>query len=181
MPYYRFRVRSGSRTTFRILGKEWVFYEDSSEYLIRTYNRTEYYDNDIANLEASEVYRNLNLFVMDPYLADTYPKKLIGSGVTNGFRAVLLGLTCCDSVTIYGASLKTLFLLKQYSVSHFPGSSFAATVREKYRSLRLKVDSSSEYFSNLIDGLDRKPHKSLHREYLFYFINRRITFRRIKL
>lgn len=162
----------GNKTTFRILGKNWIYFDDK-ETLGRTYNNNEYYLNDVKNLENNpNIFKN-GIFIFDNELMKFYTKIFNGM-MSNGMRSVLLGLSISDKVFIYGHEPKKKNFYKKTFIgnsSHYPNINDKEYFMNWNKMMNIK-DGKDQYFQTVSVGLSH----NLYLEYFFYRNHPRVNF-----
>jgi len=175
LPTKGFEKYVGSKTTIRVMGRDWLFKEYENEILVRTYNDQRYYINDIENLERSEKLRNTSLYICNNNINDIFYPYLNGM-MTNGFRSVLLGLSLCKKVTIYGAEMSNLKHQEGNITTHFPTNKELPYIKDCMRDYNVSQDFDW-YFEPIIDSNNTATmHGTINNEYKFYIKNPRVKF-----
>lgn len=158
----------GEKTTIRILGRDWI-YAENDELMVHTYNKKIYNSSYVNNLKASSWLDKHKPLVFSN-ICDDKLAAAFGSGVTNGLRAVIVGLSLADKVAIYGAD----DVSSRYKMTHAADSRLKEIIKNFMLEKKLSFDLDS-YFSGIKNHSNTRIHKSIHREYKYYRSHPRIT------
>lgn len=176
MPTNGFEDHVGSKTTIRVLGREWLF-QEKDEILIRTYNSKGYTQSDIVNYQQSLRFRESMMYISKHDEITSIFSPYLGGMMTNGFRSVVLALSLCKDVTIYGADPQTEYYKKGQSLSHFPRKSELDYITRKMDDWNVKQDLNWYFESMNAEGrVFTKIHPTMRREYAFYRLHPRVRF-----
>lgn len=153
----------GSKTTIRILGRDWIYY-DKNEVIGRIYNSRLYYENDKKIIQKyPEIFKN-GLFVFDDEAMENY-RSIFGGMMSNGMRSVLLGLSLARKVIIYGADPESASSSNSAATNdrHYPNKQLKNYFHNWSREKKIMNDVD-RYFDNLENGAAHNTHL----EYFFY-------------
>ncbi len=175
MPTKGYEKKVGSKTTMRVLGREWIFSEGEN-ILIHTYNNNDYLKSDIKNMKKSERLREKKLYICRNDYVNQFFWPYLGGMMTNGFRAVMISLSVCDHVTIYGADPKGASSADEDgSIKKFPTEKDEKYIRKKSEEWNLE-QNIERYFEPIEDGSQSdKLHPTLSNEYEFYRSHPRVS------
>lgn len=176
MPTSGFEDHVGSKTTIRVLGREWLF-QEKDEILIRTYNSRDYTQSDIINYQQSLRFRESVMYISKHDEMTSLFTPYLGGMMTNGFRSVVLALSLCRNVIIYGADPQTEYYEKGQSLSHFPRKSELDYITQKMDDWNINQDLDWYFESINFEGrVFTKIHPTMRREYAFYRLHPRVRF-----
>ena len=173
MPSFGFEKHVGSKTTIRVLGRAWIFQEDQ-EILVHTYNDEKYLKSDLENYKTSEKLRQNALYLSKHNEINRLFQPYLGGMMTNGFRAVLIGLSLGDQVMIYGADPESKNYYKGKSLGHFPRKSELDYTKKTMQNWNISQDFDW-YFNPIKNGKVPKTHNTIRREYAFYKLHPRVA------
>lgn len=159
----------GSKTDLRILGKHWL-YQERNELLVHSYNKVSYFLTDTQNIKNSNWFKNEGLLEFSSEY-DSFIKRTIGAGATNGFRAVIIALQNSEEVKIFGAESNSSFK----KMSHIGNEVIRKRIELFSKKNNLNQDLGS-YFDPISNNSNTSIHKSIRREYKFYQECSNITF-----
>lgn len=159
----------GARTDLRILGKHWLF-QEKEELLVHTYNKDSYFLTDVENAKQSNWLKTEGLVEFSSKY-DSFIKRTIGSGATNGFRAVIIALQISEEVEIFGAESNSGFK----KMSHIGNDEIHHRIKLFTEKNNLIQDLGT-YFNPICNNSNTSIHKSIRREYKFYKECANITF-----
>jgi hypothetical protein len=170
-----FKSSVGERTDVRILGRDWIYWE-KNEIIIHTYNSKDYYYSDIENILSSKSLRNKGIYIWNDDNIDNVVNKALNSQMTNGLRAVLLGLTLSEHVYIYGKGNSLGKVFKENStMSHYPSEIEQVKVEAFSDFIQLSKSTHDKYFGSIKGNKNNTIHSGINLEYLFYKDHKRVT------
>lgn len=171
----------GSVTTIRVLGRKWI-YQEKNEILAHSYNNAKYAEADLHNLRRSPRLREAGIYVTRDSELQSQWRPLLGGMMSNGFRAVLLGLSLAEQVIIFGADLRNCSVFrwhhrKDQAAEHFPGPQHLPSIKDSLKDW--DIQQNFEWYFEPLERPERflyRPHKSVFVEYAFYKANPRVSF-----
>jgi hypothetical protein len=175
MPTKNREKKVGSRTTVRVMGREWIF-KERDEILIHTYNDKSYLKSDLKNYNKSRQLRESKMYVSKNEEINSFFGPLLGGMMTNGFRAVIIALSICDEVIIYGGDPSGAVSAESGgSIKKFPSEKEKKLVKRMIK--KWNVNQNIERYFEPIDSGEQseKLHSTLKNEYEFYRLHPRVT------
>jgi len=108
-PTKEFEKHVGSKTNYRIMGRNWIFREFNNEIIIHRYNKPTYAKIDIDTALINS-YKMYNVYAFDTDFINEARNLLLNytnttGTVSSGYLGVLFGLKIAEKVSIFGFNM----------------------------------------------------------------------------